>query len=61
MILSGKSGIEESVCSMGGLSKRLVEIERRTLEIPKMLSKMYSKLRNYSNVEENIRKTRERA
>ena len=36
--------IEESVCSMGGLSKRLTEIERRTLEISKMLSKIESKL-----------------
>ena len=60
-LISKINNIEESVCSMGGLSKRLVEIERRTLEIPRMLSKMYSKLRNHSNVEENIRKTRERA
>ena len=59
-LISKINNIEESVCSMGGLSKRLVEIERRTLEIPKMLSKMYSKLRNHSDVEKNIRSTRDR-
>ena len=38
--------IEESVCSMGGLGDRLIEIERRTMELGKMLSGIESELRD---------------
>ena len=53
--------IEENVCSMGGLGKRLTEIERRTLDLGKKLSEIEVKLGNQSFVEENLLVTRGRA
>lgn len=39
------TAIEACVCSMGGLSERLIEIERRTMSQGKMLSALTSYLK----------------
>ena len=46
------TAIESCVCSMGGLSERLIEIERRTMSQGKMLSKLTSHLKEIIDEEE---------
>ena len=46
------TAIESCVCSMGGLSERLIEIERRTMSQGKMLSTLTSHLKEIINEEE---------
>ena len=46
------TAIESCVCSMGGLSERLIEIERRTMSQGKMLSALTSHLKAILNKEE---------
>ncbi|MCH9023098.1 MAG: hypothetical protein IID32_10100 [Planctomycetes bacterium] len=46
------TAIESCVCSMGGLSERLIEIERRTMSQGKMLSALTSHLKEIINEEE---------
>ena len=46
------TAIESCVCSMGGLSERLLEIERRTMSQNKMLSALTSHLKEIANEEE---------
>ena len=46
------TAIESCVCSMGGLSERLIEIERRTMSQGKMLSTLTSHLKEIIDDEE---------
>ena len=46
------TAIESCVCSMGGLSERLIEIERRTMSQGKMLSTLTAHLKEIISEEE---------